>query len=84
MAYMSGSKMARSAGSIINRPTCGGNKKVGLAPSIGINSANRPAYARAPNTGPEGGFSRFCLTDNINTTLRPTQKIGYRATLGMM
>jgi|688.fasta_scaffold1680286_2 hypothetical protein len=84
MAYMSGSKMARNTSSIINRPTCGGNKKVGLSPTIGVNSANLSAYRRAPNSGPQGGYSRFCVTDNINTTLRPTQQIGYRATLGMM
>ena len=84
MAYMSGSKMARNTSSIINRPTCGGNKKVGLAPTIGVNSANLSAYRRAPNAGPTGGYSRFCIADNIRTTLRPTQQIGYRATLGMM
>jgi hypothetical protein len=84
MVYMSGSKMSRNAASIINRPTCGGNKKEGLSPTIGISSANLSAYNRAPNTGPQGGFSRFCLTDNINTTIHPVQRTGYRATLGMM
>jgi len=77
MVYMSGSKMARNTASIINRPTCGGNKKVGLAPSIGILSANRSAYIRAPNAGPQGGFSSFCFVDNVNTTRYPTQKYGY-------
>ena len=84
MAYMSGSKMARNASSIINRPTCGGNKKVGLASTFGLNSANRAAYTRAPNAGPQGGFSRFCLSYNILTTLHPTQNYGYHATLTMM
>ena len=83
MAYMSGSKMARNTSSIINRPTCGGNKKMGLSSTIGITSTNRSAYNRAPNAGPIGGFSRFCLTDNINTTNHPTQRTGYRSTLGM-
>ena len=81
---MSGSKMARHTSSIIARPTCGGIKKQGLASRFGVYSSNLAAYNRAPNTGPQGGFSRFCLTDNINTTLRPTQQIGYRSTLGMM
>lgn len=74
---MSGSKMARNTASIINRPTCGGNKKQGLSPTIGINSANLSAYNRAPNAGPQGGFSRFCIFDNVNTTKHPTQKYGY-------
>ena len=30
MVLMSGSKAARNQSSIINRPTCGGNKKAGL------------------------------------------------------
>ena len=30
---MSGSRNSRNQASIINRPTCGGNKKGGLAPS---------------------------------------------------
>jgi len=84
MVYMSGSKMSRNAASIINRPTCGGNKKRGLAPTIGIHSANLCAYNRAPNSGPIGGFSRNCLIDNINTTRNPVQRTGYQATLGMM
>jgi len=36
MVYMSGSKMARRASSIINRPTCGGDKKSGTVNGVGF------------------------------------------------
>ena len=35
MVLYSASRMARGAGKIINRPSCGGVKKSGTAPSIG-------------------------------------------------
>lgn len=36
MVYMSGSKMARHASSITNRPNCGGVKKCGTANGVGF------------------------------------------------
>lgn len=35
MVLMNAAKSARNQASLINRPTCGGPKKGGLAPSIG-------------------------------------------------
>jgi len=70
---MSGSKMARNAASITNLPTCGGNKKAGLAPSVGWYLSSNTMLIGAPQTIP-----RFCIP---NTTVQ-TQKTGYRATIG--
>jgi len=70
---MSGSKMARNAASIINRPTCGGNKKAGLAPSVGWYLTNNTMLIGAPQSVP-----MFCMP---NRTIQ-TQKYGYRATIG--
>ena len=73
MVYMSGSKMARNAASITNRPTCGGTaKKAGLAPRVGWFLSNNPMLMGAPQSVP-----LICLP---NTTIQ-TQKYGYRATL---
>jgi len=35
MVLYTAGKMARGAAKIVNRPTCGGDKKGGLAPSVG-------------------------------------------------
>ena len=50
MVYMSGSRMARNVASITNRPTCGGNKKAGLAPTIGAFVSSNPNLIGATNT----------------------------------
>ena len=50
MVYLSGSKMSRNAASITNRPTCGGNKKAGLAPTIGAFVSSNPNLIGATNT----------------------------------
>ena len=47
---MSGSKMSRNIASITNRPTCGGNKKAGLAPTIGAFVSSNPNLIGATNT----------------------------------
>jgi hypothetical protein len=74
MVYMSGSKSARNAASIVNRTnTCGGVKKAGLAPSVGWFMSSNPMLIGAPQTIP-----RFCIP---NRTIQ-TQKYGYRATHG--
>ena len=70
---MSGSRNARNQASIINRPTCGGNKKAGLAPRVGWYLSSNTMLIGAPQTIP-----RFCIP---NTTIQ-TQKTGYRATIG--
>ena len=50
MVYYSGGRMARNAASITNRPTCGGNKKAGLAPTIGAFISSNPNLIGATNT----------------------------------
>jgi hypothetical protein len=50
MVYYSGSRMARNAASITNRPTCGGNKKAGLAPTVGAFISSNPNLIGATNT----------------------------------
>ena len=71
---MSGSKMARNQASIVNRPTCGGVKKGGLAPSIGWYLYSNPNLIGATNT-------QYGLVCRPNLTIQ-TQSYGYRATIG--
>lgn len=73
MVYMSGSKMARNAASLINRPTCGGPKKAGTAPRVGWYLTNNTMLIGAPQSVPT-----LCIP---NRTIQ-TQKYGYRATIG--
>jgi hypothetical protein len=73
MVYLSGSKMSRNAASIVNRPTCGGNKKAGIAPRVGWYLTSNVNLVGAPQSVP-----RFCIP---NRTIQ-TQKYGYHATHG--
>jgi hypothetical protein len=74
MVYMSGSKMARNAASIVNRPNCGGTaKKSGTAPRIGWFLSNNPSLIGAPQSVPK--------TCRVDKTVQ-TQRYGYRATIG--
>lgn len=51
MVLMNGTRSARNQSSIVNRTNiCGGDKKGGLAPRIGVLSANLSAYNQATNT----------------------------------
>jgi len=51
MVYMSGSRSARNQASIVNRTNvCGGNKKGGLAPSVGWFLYSNPNLIGATNT----------------------------------
>ncbi len=51
MVYYSGSRSARNAASICNRTnTCGGSKKGGLAPTIGVFLSSNPNLRGATNT----------------------------------
>jgi hypothetical protein len=70
---MNAGKAARNQASIVNRPTCGGNKKGGIASRIGFFMQSNPTLRRAPQTLP-----KFCIP---NTTIQ-TQSYGYRATIG--
>lgn len=72
MVYMSGGKMARNQASIVNRPTCGGQKKSGLAPTIGTFLSSNPSLRGATNTQ----FGLLCIPSR---TIQ-TQKYGVQAT----
>ena len=50
MVLMNASRNARNQASIVNRPTCGGEKKAGLAPSIGWYLTSNPNLIGATNT----------------------------------
>jgi hypothetical protein len=51
MVYMSGGRAARNQASIVNRTnTCGGEKKSGLAPTVGVFLSSNPNLIRATNT----------------------------------
>jgi hypothetical protein len=73
MVLMNAGKNARNAASIVNRPTCGGNKKAGTAPRVGWYLSSNTMLMGAPQTVP-----LLCMT---NRTIQ-TQKYGYRATHG--
>ena len=77
MVYMSGSKAARNAASIVNRPTCGGNKKGGLSPTVGIFLSSNPQLRGSINTQWVGGLPPLCIPSR---TIQ-TQRYGYRATI---
>lgn len=81
MVYMSGSKMSRNSASIVNRPTCGGNKKAGSAPRVGFFLSNNPMLIGAPQSVPQYSFCVPTPKWPISTTIQ-TQKYGYRATIG--
>ena len=73
MVYMSGSRSARNQASIVNRTNnCGGNKKSGLAPTIGHFLTSNPNMIGATNTQ----FGLRCIP---NMSIQ-TQQYGYRAT----
>lgn len=75
MVLMNAAKAARhEAALIVRTDRCGGNKKGGIAPSIGwFMSSWRGQLPRAPQSMP-----LICVP---NTTVQ-TQKTGYRATIG--
>ena len=75
MVLMNSARSARNAASIVNRTNvCGGNKKGGLAPSVGWYLSSNPNLIGATNTQ----FGLLCIP---NRTIQ-TQSYGYRATHG--
>jgi hypothetical protein len=73
---MSGSKSARLQNSIVNRTNvCGGVKKAGTAPSVGIFLLSNVLSTRAVTSNP-----RFCIP-SVSPVVQ-TQRTGYKATLG--
>ena len=75
MVYYSGSKAARNANSISNRPNGGGMKKAGIASRQGWFMQSNPTLRRAPQTLP---------LKTVNYHIIQTQRYGYQATLGPM
>ena len=75
MVYMSGGKAARHQSSIVARQNvCGGPKKAGLAPTIGVFMQSNPNLIRAKNT---------MLYDKCQASKTiQTQKYGYSAVHG--
>ena len=73
MVLYSAGKAARNAASIVNRPTCGGPKKAGIASRQGFFMQSNPSLRRAPQSLP-----LVCIP---NFTIQ-TQQYGYRATIG--
>jgi hypothetical protein len=81
MVLMNGSKSARNQSAIINRGnTCGGSKKSGLGyTGVGATKGSKSGtiWGRTVNTV-------FGIRCGEYATRNPTQRIGYRATLGPM
>ena len=73
MVLMNAGRNARNAASIVNRPTCGGNKKAGTAPRVGWYLSSNVNLVGAPQSVP-----LICIP---NRTIQ-TQSYGYRATHG--
>lgn len=83
MVLSNGTKFARNQQSIVNRTNvCGGVKKSGIAPTIGHFLSSNPNLLRAITTGPKFLDCRL-IPGYISKTV-PTQRRGYRATLGGM
>lgn len=81
MVLLNAGRNARNAASIINRPTCGGNKKAGTAPRVGWYLTSNPMLIGAPQTTPQYSFCISSPNWPISRTIQ-TQKTGYRATIG--
>ena len=65
MVYYSGSRSARNAASICNRTNvCGGNKKGGLAPTIGTYLSSNPTLRGATNTQ----YGLICMGNYSNAS----------------
>ncbi len=78
---MNAGKAARNQASIINRPTCGGNKKAGSAPRVGWYLSSNVNLIRAPQSTPQYSFCVSTPKWPISKTIQ-TQKYGYSATHG--
>lgn len=75
MVLMNASRNARNAASIINRPSCGGVKKAGLAPTVGWFLSSNPNLIGAVNTQ----FGLACIGNFTN----PSQSTYRRAVRGL-
>jgi hypothetical protein len=72
MVLYTAGKMARNAAKIINLPTCGGDKKGGLAPSVGwFNGMTTMAARNATNTQ----FGLVCRGNNSNPSQQKARAV---------
>ena len=81
MTLYNAAKRARTAGQLINRNSGGGNKKMGLFPSIGNESWTSMAYGRVPGKCFTLGCSQRSRYPNVCATGRPigsTVLVGWR------
>lgn len=78
---MNAGRNARNVASIVNRPTCGGDKKSGTAPRVGWYLTSNVNLLRASQTTPQYSFCISTPKWPISTTVQ-TQSYGYRATIG--
>tara|TARA_B110000261_G_scaffold163008_1_gene207940 strand:- start:731 stop:985 length:255 start_codon:yes stop_codon:yes gene_type:complete len=77
MVLLGASKAARHQASLVNRPTCGGDKKAGLKPSLGsFYVTSNVRLSRAPQRVPPTGS---CLLNHFVSKTIQTQKYGYGA-----
>lgn len=70
MVLMNASRAARNQASIINRPTCGGNFKGGLAPRVGWFLSSNPNLIGATQSQV---FSKQCLPPFQGNFTSPSQ-----------
>ncbi len=71
MVLSNAAKAARNQASIVNRTNvCGGNKKSGLAPSVGWFLSSNPNLIGAPQTQI---FSKFCVPPFQGNFTSPSQ-----------
>ena len=72
MVLMNAGKAARNQASIINRPTCGGDKKGGLAPTSGFwYLTSNPSMIGATNTQ----FALKCVGNYTSSSQSTVRKV---------
>uniref|UniRef100_A0A6C0HSH9 Uncharacterized protein n=1 Tax=viral metagenome TaxID=1070528 RepID=A0A6C0HSH9_9ZZZZ len=77
MVLYTAGKMARASAKIVTRPTCGGDKKGGLAPTVGwYNGMSTKPANNATNTM----FGLICVGNFSNSS----QQAARRARIGMV
>ena len=81
MTLYNASSRARNAGSLINRSSGGGNKKMGLFPSVGNDSWTSLAYGKVPGkcfTLLCSRNSRYPATCRVNRPIGSTVMVGWK------
>ena len=81
MTLYNASSRARNAGSLINRSSGGGNKKMGLFPSVGNDSWTSLAYGKVPGKCFTLGCSqrsRYPAICRVNRPIGSTVMVGWK------